>query len=410
MNVNNKHILPKERRKSKKIKPLFVVTVVCGSFYVLISNSLKLFGGEKNEKEVKTSLGSLTTPAQIKPIDYPACTDEQRAKIMSQLRPNRCNDKFPGYLQQCSFTLATKCPDSTWYDSNFELLRQRIKNENSSFVGVYVGCNKGYDAVNALRMGTGNPKYNKKDWRLQMKGAHDGVCAQDIIEDVPLSSNNHVIDGVVHCIEPMPQTAKSLTSAAKNLSWEQNLLVKEIAMSNTTGEIYFGVSNKTGVENRGIGNCDEYGRQFMSEERFEEECDKVSVTTLDHYMENLTTKKDEGRIHLLSIDVEGYDFNVMKGGRETLRRTEYLEFEYNWMGAWASQKLVDATKMLDEIGFTCYFAGVDNLWRLDDSCWLDHYSCRGWSNVACVNRELNKDVAQNMEDTFYKTLKKNVWY
>ena len=38
---------------------------------------------------------------------------------------------------------------------------------------------------------------------------------------------------------------------------------------------------------------------------------------------------DSGRGHLLCIDVEGYDFDVMLGANNTLAKTEYLEFEYS---------------------------------------------------------------------------------
>jgi len=85
-------------------------------------------------------------------------------------------------------------------------------------------------------------------------------------------------------------------------------------------------------------------------------------------------------ISLLSIDVEGFDFDVMLGGSKTLTRTEYLEFEYNnWKGSWGNQNLLDAIKMLNGNGFNCYWAGVDRLWRIDESCWLDHYNWHTWS-------------------------------
>ena len=109
----------------------------------------------------------------------------------------------------------------------------------------------------------------------------------------------------------------------------------------------------------------------------------------------------------------GWDFEVLLGGkRSLLPRVQYLEFEYNWVRHWVKQPLSAIIEYLDgEFGFTCYWAGEDRLWRLDDSCWLDHYNQHGWSNVACVNRELNRKVAQNMESTFYKTLEEeNVSY
>ena len=87
-----------------------------------------------------------------------------------------------------------------------------------------------------------------------------------------------------------------------------------------------------------------------------------------------------------------------------------MEFEYNWMGSWAKQNLLDAVKMLDGIGFTCYWAGNGKAWRIDESCWLDHFSWHAWSNVACVNRLINAQIAVNMEDTFIKTLREELAY
>lgn len=400
------HQPPVSRKKKKTLTKSFTAWLIVNIFlFVLINSSwIKSFMEDEDSSLLRTAM-----PAQTEPVVYPACTQEQRSKIMSQLLPSKCNDKYPAYFQLCSFTQATKCPNSTWYDSNFDFLRKRLKEENTSFVGVYVGCNKGYDAINTLRMGTGNKKYTKEEWRGQMKGAHKGVCAQDQLPDVPFGEESLVIDGTVHCIEPMPKTAQSLKASAKNLGWDDELLVKETAISNTNGLIYFPHSDNKGVENMGIANCEKFANQ--DSQKFEEYCREVSVMTLDNYIENEATKKDEGRIHLLSIDVEGYDFDVMKAGTRTLARTEYLEFEYNWMGSWGKQRLLDATKMLDDLGFTCYWAGEDRLWRLDDSCWLDHYHHHGWSNVACVNRELNREVARNMEKTFYKTLEEtNVSY
>lgn len=322
---------------------------------------------------------------------------------MTQLLPNQCNNQGIAYRQKCSITKATKCPQSTWYDSNFDFLRRRLKKEQASFVGVYVGCNKGYDAVNTLRLGTGKKKYSKNEWSGQMTDAHHGVCNQDKLPDFALDEESVVVDGIVHCIEPMPITAEALRNSAKNLGWDDELVVKETAMSNTNGVVYFPNSNDKGIENKGIGNC--------QNEQSKQHCKEVPVITLDNYMENEAVKKDAGRIHLLSIDVEGFDFDVMKGGTRTLARTEYLEFEYNWMGSWGQQHLIDAIKMLDDLGFTCYWAGEDRLWRLDESCWLDHYDYHTWSNVACVNRKLNREVAMNMEKTFYKTLEeKDVSY
>ena len=323
----------------------------------------------------------------------PACTSEQRSTITSHLCRNR---------NRCGIAplnRATRCPNPTWYDSYYEILRKRLKEERASFFGMYIGCNKGYDAVNTLRLGTGKKKYNKSEWRGQMSGGGNGVCGQANGSEIPLEEESEVIDGTVHCIEALPVNAEALRNSVKNLGWDDELLVKGIAMSDTNGEIYFPNKNDMGAEGFSIADCEKLGSSKFQEAN----CTNVSVTTLDSFMEN-TQKKDADTIHFLSIDVEGFDFDVMKGGTQTLARTEYLEFEYHSVGHWAKQSLQDAIKMLDGLGFTCYWAGVDKLWRLEDSCWLDHYHIHVWSNVACVNRKLNKQLAINMENTFLKTL------
>jgi FkbM family methyltransferase len=57
-------------------------------------------------------------------------------------------------------------------------------------------------------------------------------------------------------------------------------------------------------------------------------CKEVPIMTLDEYTKR---KKIKGSmIHYLSIDVEGFDYNVILGASQTLKRVQYLEFEYNW--------------------------------------------------------------------------------
>jgi hypothetical protein len=112
-------------------------------------------------------------------------------------------------------------------------------------------------------------------------------------------------------------------------------------------------------------------------------------------------------IDFLSIDVEGYDYEVLLGAPLTLKRTKYLEFEYNWKGPWATYQLSQIIDRLQtEHRLWCYWAGAHgNLWRITD-CWLSHYDTKFWSNVACVNARLPEaaPLAQRMEERFAHTL------
>lgn len=114
-------------------------------------------------------------------------------------------------------------------------------------------------------------------------------------------------------------------------------------------------------------------------------------------------------INYLSVDVEGYDYEVLMGGTQnnTLARVHYLEFEYNWVGPWKQQPLSEAIEYLyAQFGFVCYWAGFnDTIWRITN-CWLEHFNMHFWSNVACVNRNVlaMQEVAEDMERLFLETL------
>ena len=58
---------------------------------------------------------------------------------------------------------------------------------------------------------------------------------------------------------------------------------------------------------------------------------------------------------------------------------------------------------MDELGFTCYWAGRSELWRIT-GCWQPHYGGAFWSNVACANRRLAPSLLERMERVFLDTL------
>lgn len=184
----------------------------------------------------------------------------------------------------------------------------------------------------------------------------------------------------------------------------QGLVVVHAAMAREDGVVPFdsGLRNKAGagVENIGISNskCDDPDNQ----------CVNVTMYSLDTYINKFIPK--DMTINYLSVDVEGWDYNVLMGGQQhALERVHYLEFEYNWIVPWKDQSLKDLIELLDtKFGFTCYFAGFDEtIWRIT-GCWLDHYNVHTWSNVACVNRNYDEvyDIAYEMERMYKATIEK----
>jgi FkbM family methyltransferase len=231
---------------------------------------------------------------------------------------------------------------------------------------MYVGCNKAMDAVNTLRMISGDGTYDRTQWRDLLFEGHSfegGRCGQDEseqfqIDDVAQTKQNTI----VHCIEAMPVTAKKLKQTVQALGWQNNLVVSNVAMSDTDGTVLFpNVVGKAGVEDRGIENCQgkKASRTYQP----------IPLYRLDTFVERNLPNDNNSLFDFLSIDVEGFDFAVLMGGPQLLQRTKYIEFEYNWKGQWKDHKLSTAIDMLKDTGFVCYWAGAyGHIWRITD-CW-----------------------------------------
>ena len=395
---------------AKKASGTLVVILVIGLLsYRIISN--KEVGNDLSA--VSSQLGTIgaSTNSGTYPlkegVEGPAkCTIEELMRVRMHLDPHACAATINRpFKQKCSLSKATKCPDTSNYLDEYydELQKQFLKSSNrdefGSFVGLSVGCNKGFDALNTLRMGTFDASLSKEAWKKEM--LKDGelwesVCAQDATS--PFSVDTGVDTprkGVVHCFEPMPATFRKLKEASKDLGYdEKGYKVIHAAVDKESSKAYFQSSAKSGVENIGLEACKRKAKDCSVE---------VEVLTLSDYVKQNIPGK--GPIHILQVDVEGYDNNVLQGaGKEVLQRVEYLEFEYNWMGPWKKYHLYDTIEMLDEIDFTCYWTGVQKLWRIT-GCWQVYFDIHAWSNISCANRRRVPGLASKMEGVFQQTLK-----
>ena len=62
-----------------------------------------------------------------------------------------------------------------------------------------------------------------------------------------------------------------------------------------------------------------------------------------------------------------------------------------------------AVEHLDNIGFTCYWAGKGELWRIT-GCWLPQFRGAFWSNVACANLQLAPSLLRITDTVFLETI------
>jgi FkbM family methyltransferase len=286
-----------------------------------------------------TSKTTTTTPSsmddnnkKISSSRPESCTAQQMERIYQRLPDydDFCRTGKQPWLNNCPISIITGCPETTWLDEYYASMS--FSTMDRKFLAINVGCNKGYDAIHFLKMGTLNPIFSKKTWSEAMpKDAMGPNCNQNVESDILSSANvsptdaNEVHDSIlVYCIEPMPSTFLALYNASNITGWGENLKVIHAAINNEEpSSLLFpkpSIDN-LGYEKHTIGTgCSE----------IDEGCVPVETKRLDDLMrdENLQGQ----RVQILLIDVEGYDFEVLLGGNATLQNTEYVEFEFNWRG------------------------------------------------------------------------------
>ena len=311
------------------------------------------------------------TPATV-------CTEEQRGKITEQIViGNRLN-------------FDVGCFDSDWLDAFFA---EEADIGTHEFVGISVGCNKGTDAVLAARMGMNDPAYDASVW-LETIGTLSTACrSREQQKEIHFPKRS----GEMHCIEPMPNNVHVLKNASITMGLnKKEFVVTHAAVSSRNGIVKF-PDGEAGQEAYSITHCDQ------SPSIRNPFCVDVNMYSLDSYVEKFV--KSRGPINMLSIDAEGWDFDVLFGGSTMLDRTLYLEYETHTDGNWAKYKLMDAVRLLDGKGFSCYWMYETDLWRITE-CYLDVYeNLHIWSNVGCVHRSYTT-LYRRMEARFNSTLGK----
>ena len=92
-------------------------------------------------------------------------------------------------------------------------------------------------------------------------------------------------------------------------------------------------------------------------------------------------------INLLTIDAEGYDAAVLRGGEGVLSagRVRVIEWEYHFVGIWAESGVtpVDTARWLLARRYVCYWQSRSG--SLSPFLAACNYAFRAWSNVVCAH-------------------------
>mmetsp|Transcript_14465 Transcript_14465/g.22079 ORF Transcript_14465/g.22079 Transcript_14465/m.22079 type:complete len:436 (+) Transcript_14465:79-1386(+) len=402
-----------EKQRSRAPLFLFLIALVAIAIY---QHSLLLWKTDvTNISDEAAVLPTAHRDADVKKIPkqnfnsvLQQCTTRELDILKVQLPARHCNDtkKFP-WLGKCSFSYASRCPTASNWLGEF----MDYNEDTTTFLGISIGCNKGYDAVDTLRWGTQNVLTFDTDVFRKAKESFTSSSKEDLRCEKYNMNNDRsaktklvpqrIRSGEMHCVEALPSNFKTLQRTAQMLNLTaQGFLIQNVAISDTNQTIMFPKGDEVeGTENLGIEEC--------WEERKRRHCTPMAQLTLDSYVEKYVTSQNN--IHHLSIDIEGYDAAALKGGSRVLERTEYLEFEYNWMGSWRSNRLVNIISIMEEKhNFSCYFIGNQELWRITHGCFQEHYNNKFWSNVGCVSIDRAPRLLTKMEEVFQQTLSKNV--
>jgi hypothetical protein len=132
----------------------------------------------KNENNIKFNESYLRVLKSLLSNTGGECTAKQIKEIRQQLPDTKCRGTTP-WTQGCSLTKATGCVEATWlydhyrYDyihmssplQDAETYKQDIKN-HELWIGINIGCNKGFDAINMGRMlSDDTTTFDHEEWK-----------------------------------------------------------------------------------------------------------------------------------------------------------------------------------------------------------------------------------------------------
>jgi len=217
------------KSRMKKSFPGHFVAFVCGAMaYNMYTHALmlKIF----LEDKISSIPAGAFTPVQ--------CTEGIRDIIKKQLPSDKCiqNQEFP-FSNRCSFCFASRCPKATWIEDYYRENEKHL----GPFLGISVGCNKGYDALNVMRMGTFDSYLDKDHWRKVRDDKNVDIrCGLQNYEQFQIVPNTKIRTGEMHCIEALPTNFRKLERASKAMGIDKKgFIVANAAMGDHDGVAQF---------------------------------------------------------------------------------------------------------------------------------------------------------------------------
>ncbi len=165
-------------------------------------------------------------------------------------------------------------------------------------------------------------------------GANKGHYSHTLLE----STTTKVI-----AFEPLPEAFKSLKMLAAEFPGRLVAVDKGVGSENAELDLYYGEADSElasfSTEINEIAHVGEANKNRV----------KVPVVTLDTYFEHESRALGAHEIDLLKIDTEGYEYEVLTGATDTIRklRPKFIQIEYNWHQLFKMRSLYSFARLLD---------------------------------------------------------------
>ncbi len=157
-------------------------------------------------------------------------------------------------------------------------------------------------------------------------GANIGSYSSDVLSINPKAS--------IDCFEPDPR-------AYKELSKIKGLRLHNVGVGDTEGTFTLNMGSRTTHS-----SLMDHGEGVATA--------SVKVITLD-------TQALPKKIDLLKIDVEGFEYKVLQGAKETLKRVSFVQFEFSGANFKSRLFLGDFIEYLGQFNFQIYKIKADRL-------------------------------------------------
>ncbi len=168
-------------------------------------------------------------------------------------------------------------------------------------------------------------------------GAADGTVSQKFSKAFPFS--------ITYAFEPIPSTFQSLKG---NVSGNKNIIAVNKGLGSAETELTIHLSER--ITSSSFFNIEEnISNDFFSRNLKDVGAESVVVSTMDKEIPS------DKKINILKMDVQGFELEVLKGGKNTLKRTAIVLVEMQnhdlYLGA---PKYYDIDKFMRESNFELF--------------------------------------------------------